>query len=195
MIEPKLAAPGAGIPFYAHIYNRLITKPFTIKNISWEECESAFTAAHKKLKAELSPLSEKEATTRILVPPQPGLEDSSRFWSAAMTARHIVVTARPIEKIIVALSRHEKLDLIVDVAKVKPELDKNSPDAIQEFFEMGDTILERLRQNVKDRNSSETHRHPWFGGLTSKGWLWLLGRHSFIHLRQVREIKKGLSKG
>ena len=48
--------------------------------------------------------SEPELTEAVLVPPQIGLEDSSRFYSYAMVLEHLTIIGNAIGRIVVELS-------------------------------------------------------------------------------------------
>lgn len=192
MTQPQLDKPGAGIPLGQKLYGRFILLPFKVRPLTWEACESQFSIAHNKVRNELASFPRERLSQQVLVPPQVGLEDSSRYWSAALTARHLTIVGSGIERIIAALTHRLPIDLIVDTAKVKPEEQRNDADALPEYFGFGDDFLHRLSQKIGDRSSKATHPHPWFGPMTAKDWMWLMGAHTFIHLKQLRGIRKGL---
>jgi uncharacterized damage-inducible protein DinB len=156
-------------------------------------CESHFRAAHRKVAEVWHEFPADRLTERVLVPPQRGLEDSSRFWSAAMTARHLTIVGSNIEQVIATLSRGEKFSVAADTAKMKPEDERNDAGAIAEYLAFADGVLDRLQESVRDRDSRALHTHPWFGPMTAKDWLWLLGTHTALHLQQLRNIRRGLA--
>jgi hypothetical protein len=61
-----------------------------------------------------------------------------------------------------------------------------------EYFAFAAGVLKGIDAKAGDRRSATTLPHPWFGQLNARGWLWLLGAHTRVHLRQVREIRKGM---
>lgn len=192
-IIQKLDKPGAGIPLPAKLFLRAYVKPFVVQKASWAECEQTFLMAHGKLKREFEGLSSEAYSKKVLVPKQRGLEDSSRYWSVAMTARHLTIVGQAIEQVIINLSKNNGENKFVDTAMVKPEDSHNNFAAITEYIQFADSFVERIQKNVQDRTSKLTHLHPWFGPLNAKGWMWIMGMHSLIHLKQIKNIKKGLT--
>ncbi|MGZ3690691.1 MAG: hypothetical protein ACXVAX_04270, partial [Pseudobdellovibrio sp.] len=93
---PKLAPPGAGVPFYHRLLMRFFVGPFVAKKTPWNVSEQNFHKISGRILKEIENLSEKQLTTKVLVPPQMGLEDSSRFWSIAMALEHMVIVGEAI---------------------------------------------------------------------------------------------------
>lgn len=193
-IQASLAPPGAGIPLPMRYVLRWFVKPIRIRRSSVATCERQLRSAHRRVAQELAAFPPGLLTRRVLVAPQMGLEDSSRFWSAAMVARHLTIVGSEIEPLIVALSRGQTTDKVADTAKVKPEQNRNEPAAIAEYLAFGDGIADRLIRDVSDWDSPSKHEHPWFGMMTAKDWFWLLGMHTGLHLRQMRSIREGLGE-
>lgn len=188
--DPFLAPPGAGIPLLQRLALRYLVKPLQLRSMTFDEAERLWLAANKKLTKELADIPRFDLTTRVLVPPQRGLEDSSRFWSVAMTARHLTIVGAGIEQLIVALSEGRTDLPVADTASVKPELERNRPDALDEYLAFSADFHTRVRSAVADRNAPATHDHPWFGALNLRQWYWLMSAHTAIHRRQIREICK-----
>lgn len=193
-IQASLAPPGAGIPMPMRYVLRWFVKPIRIRRSSVEACERQLRSAHRRVAQELADFPPDLVTRRVLVAPQMGLEDSSRFWSAAMLARHLTIVGSEIEGLIGALSRGRTIDKVADTAKVKPEQDRNEPAAIAEYLAFGDGLADRLIRDVTHWESPAKHEHPWFGMMTAKDWFWLLGMHTGLHLRQLRGIRAGLGE-
>lgn len=193
-LAPKLAPPGAGIPVHQVWINKYLVKPLIMRKFSWESCETQFQKLHHLLVKEFDDVTEAQQLQQILVPPQMGLEDSSRFWSMAMTTRHLTIVGSAMENTIVALSHGHQIDRKVDTAKVKPELEKNDLQCVIEYKAFADGVISRLQNKVQNKNSSTVLAHPWFGDMYAKDWLWLMGIHTSIHLKQIRAIKKGIAE-
>lgn len=189
---PKLAPPGAGIPLPQRLVLKFVVRPLVIRRTPWEVSLKRFTRLHQKLKQEWAALDDATLTTPALVPPQRGLEDSSRYWSIALTARHLTIVGELMEKVIIELSHGRVFDKKVGTADVKPETDHNSRSSIEEYVKFADGVVERLTRSVGDQESPLVHEHPWFGDLRARDWLWVLAIHTSLHLRQIREIKKAL---
>jgi hypothetical protein len=190
----KLKDPGVGPPWIARAFNRWLIKPLVIRRAAWPTSIITLDKAQAKLERQLKMFSPEEAIERVLVPPQTGLEDSSRYWSAALTARHLTIVGTAIESAIIELSHNRLPKQKADTAKVKPELELNEFDSIVKFLEFSKDQSKRIESKVAHRDSQVKHAHPWFGEMTAKDWLWLLGVHSLIHLRQLNNIKMGLQK-
>ncbi len=187
-IERSLGKPGAGIPLPARLAIRYLLKPLVIRKVPWQTCAVLADKASGKFLAELDRVPPDLAIKRVLVPKQAGLEDSSRYWSAAMTARHLVIVGENIEKIILSLSHGQRFPVVADTAKVKPEVEKNDIDALKVYAVFAQSVVKRIEASVGDRNAPLTHDHPWFGPMTAKDWFWLLGRHTNIHTLQLKNI-------
>ena len=191
-IIAQLQKPGAGLPLPARILNFLYLKPFVIKRADWDISFQNIQIAQEKIKIELMGLRDEALTKRVLIPPQIGLEDSSRYWSVAMTTRHLTIVGTHMQKAIIELSQGIDRTGVIGTAEVKPEEEKNRADSAKEFILFADSVLEKIKSSVKNQNSKATARHPWFGPLNCKDWMWVFAAHNFIHLKQIRKIKQGL---
>ncbi len=191
-IQASLGAPGAGIPFYERWMGRFLLKPLVLGRTPWDVSEKRFQKFHESFKRELALFPAGKLTERVLVPPQRGLEDSSRFWSAAMCARHLFIVGTQMEDLIVKLSRHESVIGVASTAAVKPEVTHNAPESVNEYIAFGDSLIDRLRASVDDRESTQKFSHPWFGPMRAKEWMSIFGLHTSIHLHQLRAIRDGL---
>jgi hypothetical protein len=129
---------------------------------------------------------------RVLVPPQKGLEDSSRYWSAAMCARHLTIVGGEVEEMIRRLTRGEVINRVADTAAVKPELSQNDPASVSQYHAFGDALFQRLRASAGDFDASATFDHPWFGAMTAREWAALYSIHTYVHLEQLKAIRAGL---
>ncbi len=192
-IQASLAPPGAGIPLLNRWLGRFLLKPLVMRRTPWEVSEARFQSVHEKFKRELALFQPQSLTERVLVPPMQGLEDSSRYWSAAMCARHLTIVGKEMEALIAKLTHEEGIHRVADTAAVKPELGKNDPSAIQEYFDFGDSLIQRIQASVGSRNARATFAHPWFGPMTAKEWMALLSMHTRVHLQQLRAIRGGLA--
>jgi len=192
-IQASLAAPGAGIPFYERWMGRFLLKPLIMRRTPWDVSETRFQKIHEKFKRDLAKVPADRLTERVLVLPQSGLEDSSRFWSAAMCSRHLFIVGTQMEQVVVKLSRREPINRQASTAAVKPEVAHNTPDSVNEYITFGDSLIDRLRASVDDRESSQTFSHPWFGPMRAKEWMFLFSAHTSVHLQQLRAILDEIS--
>lgn len=166
--------------------------PFIAKNAPPEMSAKSFNIVYKKILEEVKGLSEQQLNQKALVPPQLGLEDSSRYWSIAMTLDHLLIVGKQIENGVIELSNGRTIPIKVDIAKVKPTEKNSATDVKNEFEAFVIESPRRIAEGAKNWNSKVTHFHPWFGSFSLKGWYWLLGAHGGIHLKQIRTIKKQL---
>lgn len=192
-IISKLGKPGAGLPFLEGLVVRWYLGPFVSARSDWEDNKRKFEKTTQSLLKLIEGLDDRQLATRILVPPQQGLEDSSRYWSAAMLFEHLVIVGESVKGGIIALSRGIVPDVKVDTGKVKPSGDPSPAEIIEKYKKFSSTVLSDIDSGVKDRNSKAVLNHPWLGPINCRQWHWLLAMHQGIHLRQLREIVKGLN--
>lgn len=191
-IQSRLAPPGAGIPLPAKLFLTWVMRPFVVHRSYWKENAERYANAHRKLAEFLKSVDEPMSIRRALVSPMRGLEDSSRYWSIAMTCRHLTIVGRQIEGAMKVLSMGQQPNAKADTAAVKPESELNHYSSIGEYLSFAESFIANLNDNVKNPDSKVTFKHPWFGPLNVNGWLWLMGTHTGIHTRQIREIRRNL---
>lgn len=185
-----LDKPGAGIAWYKKLVLRLYVLPFVGRKTSFAQAKLNFTKITEKILLEIESLSDQQMQTQILVKPIQGLEDSSRFWSIAMTLEHLFIVGTKVMNGISALQRNQLPLEVADTAKVKPLGQMRVSDAITLFKQFAVVTFPSIPESICKH--SLKYAHPWFGPMTAKEWYWLLGMHQGIHLKQIREIKKGL---
>jgi hypothetical protein len=190
--KPKLAAAGAGIPWYQLLMLRFIVSPFVAAKTDWSVSEKRFKKITTKILKEIDGLTDAQLTTKVLVPPQMGLEDSSRYWSIAMALEHLVIVGKVISVGIRELSSGRIPDYKPDTAAVKPFGTMAAQQARNEFTHFAVEEFPQLLPSLVNRHSNLKLNHPWFGGFKAQQWYWLLATHHALHLKQIREIKKGL---
>lgn len=190
--EPRLAAPGAGVPLPQRLIMRFIVKPFVAGRTSWEDSEATFHKVNKKILNAMEGLTDAQLNTRILVPPQTGLEDSSRYWSIKMVLEHLLIVSGQMMHLIPNLTEGIIPTEVADTAKVKPKDEISLSEITSRFNKLITTDFERMNSLIIKRSSNSKFRHPWFGAMTAKQWYWLLAMHHGLHLKQIREIKKRL---
>jgi uncharacterized damage-inducible protein DinB len=188
--EPALGRPGAGVSSIETFTLRTLARPLT-SLIPWSTGLRAFQKEGDRILAAVANRPSSALTTRVLVPRQLALEDSSRFWSAAMVARHLMVTGEKIARIIVCLGRGEMCSEPINIADVKP--DPETPVSV--FVEYCDFLAQfgrTMREDVVNRRSLLTHPHPWSGQMTAHQWLMLAAMHQRIHRAQLERILRKL---
>lgn len=193
-LEPKLAPPGAGIPWPARVFLRLVVNPFVAGRESREVMRTRFEKVHARMSKEFLAIPEALRDQKVLVPSQRGLEDSSRYWSAAMVLEHLEIVGTAIATGLIEVANDRDPGLKPDTALVKPKGTLTAPETFARFEKFRAELLPMIDAQVKSFESRRTLTHPWFGPLTAKKWYWLLGIHGGIHLQQLRAIRSGLGR-
>lgn len=188
----QLEAPGAGVPFYDRILFKFVVAPLVAAKTPWETSTDRFHKVTQKILAEIDGLTEAQLTTRILVPPMKGLEDSSRYWSIAMALEHIVIVGSQMAQLIPALTNNIVPDAKADIAALKPLGKITGSESVQVFKKFARDEYALLNSSLSDKKSKTRFFHPWFGMMTAQQWYWLLSTHHYLHLQQIRAIKKRL---
>ncbi len=190
---PQLQAPGKGLPLFEGLLVRWVTGPLLPRMMSWEKTAAVFQKENVRILAMAESLRPEQLTERVLVPPQQGLEDSSRHWSAIMVLEHLLITHGAMKQFVVALSHGKAIDVVADVAKVKPTGEPAPEHVLADFKKMTAEIMTDIDGAVGDRKAKALHLHPWLGPLNAHGWRCLMAVHSSVHRRQMRNIVKTFS--
>jgi len=184
--EPVLDRPGAGVSGFTTFLMSRIGRP-VMSLLPWSKGLAMFEKEGERILTAASRRAPDELTIRIVVPPQAALEDSSRFWSAAMVARHLIISGEKIARIMLCLGKGEICYEPVNTAEVKPD-----PETRATVFDEYRTFLidfgRMVRDEIVNRHSLMTHPHPWSGQMTVHQWLFLAAMHQHIHRVQLRRI-------
>ena len=189
---PTLAPPGAGVPAYQRLTGKYILLPFYCWRLSWEGAVDLLEREARMLLDLGAGYAEEQLTRRILVPPQIGLEDSSRYWSYAMLLEHLVIMGRAVTEVIVELTHGRRRSTPVRTADLKPAGGQSAAAEIEEFDRLIESFRQRTLNETGDRDSVTRFQHPWFGPLTAKQWISFVPFHQRIHIRQARRILRSL---
>ena len=169
VVQPKLQAPGAGLPLPQMLLARLWLGPVASKRSSWERSRQTYEGLTAKIIERIEKTPPELRDRRVLIAPQIGLEDSSRYWSLNETAEHLVIVGKGVESIILRLAAEETSDLAVDTAKVKPQkAGRGGLDELKAFAPwLMKSLDQRLAQPGMNRESRVKHAHPWMGPFTA----------------------------
>ena len=194
--EPKLQAPGAGLPLSQKLFLKLWVGPIISKFSAKKKNRENYERLAQKIIEKVSKIPLEKRSIRVLVNPMPGLEDSSRFWSLNGVLEHLLIVSKSMEYVIVSLATGTIPEGKADVAKVKPK--NMETDALPEFKAYAPELMKRIDEKLESGKmnfeSSLTFHHPWFGEITARQWYWLLKAHQGIHYRQAKEIISQLEK-
>jgi len=192
-LNVKLEEPGAGLPKCQGLFLRYLGMPLLFSVISWQRAFDIYEREAQKIIDTAKQLSPEELNLPVLVAPMSGIEDSSRCWSVSQAIWHLRFVSEHIQKLMIALSHGQKVDLVVRIADVKPPV---SVDANE--HEMFERFVKRFRKetelHVADRYARSCHVHPWFGCLRPYQWAVMCMIHIVVHRRQVEAICNKLSK-
>lgn len=191
---PRLAPPGAGVPAYQRWAGKYLFLPFWRATLPPARVPDLMEKQGAELIGLGDGLPAPLLTRRVLVPPQIGLEDSSRFHSWAMVLEHLTIVGNDIVLILGDLTRGNVPPGVVRVENLKPRGRIDAPTAVEEYR----TMLLRVRQIVlnphSDWRSRARYVHPWFGPLGAKQWACFAPFHQAIHLKQARTIRRLLDR-
>ena len=192
--QPKLGAPGDGLPLFERLVARYYFLPVKSRQTTWEQSNFIFSHETDKILRLTAGLTLVQMQEPLLIPRIRGIEDSSRFWSPAMVMEHLMIVAPAMADVVVRLSRGEVPDVQVDTALVKPTGSFHGSADIESIRSaFASAMMQahlRVSQEVRDRGSRARLLHPWFGPLSAREWNWLLGSHQWVHRKQIQAILK-----
>ncbi len=188
LAEPKLAKPGAGLPFFEWAIAKYILLPRLFKNTNKENALRFFSAEADKIMAIASNVDLEKLSQRRLIPRLAGLEDSSRYWSVAMTLDHLIIVGDSMRKLILGLSAGGSNFKRVGTADVKPNINVDAATILSAFKEMTAHFVKDISATNIDAFPNSTHPHPWFGEQNATHWLTIASAHMRIHRQQVEAI-------
>ncbi len=191
---PKLQPPGAGLPWWERLVAKYLVFPRACRKRSWAGSAEQFQSEGAKVLELFDSLTAEQQTRRVLIRRFPGIEDSSRFWSAAMTLEHLVIVGSELRQVIVSLRSGVVPDRVARVEDVKP-LGSASPESVRSDFVslLGGVASAEVVESPMLPGPGQRFNHPWFGPIDGYQWHCLLGLHQGIHRRQIELIRQGLN--
>ncbi len=187
--EPKLSAPGAGLPRPELWAARAIFALHRWRN-DRADAESLIGAERDQLLSLTKGLPCESAARRVLIPRLSGLEDSSRYWSIFMTLEHVRIVNEVVTKTIALLAEGKSPEKVASTADVKPSPEVSA--SVVDAFPEGCERLIRLVATVPDLQTKKRYAHPWFGPLDAAAWHHMAGFHMRLHRRQILSIRERL---
>jgi hypothetical protein len=190
---PKLKAPGAGLPWWELLVARKLIFPRICRKLTWAAAARQFQEEGSRVLAVFDALPADRLGDRVLVRRFAGMEDSSRFWSAAMAVEHLNMVGSAIRRTIGSLRRGVVPNVTPRVADFKPRGEFAPADVRSEFVRMltGAAEAERTEPPILP-GAGPRYAHPWFGPIDAHQWHCLLAFHQGIHRKQIEAIRKGL---
>lgn len=191
--QNSLGKAGAGLSKVQALFLRYFGFPQLRLTLSWESALNIFESEGEKILKLVAQLDHEQLITRVLIPKTLGIEDNSRYYSAAMVLWHLIYVGEAIRDGVITLSRGEELDFTVKIENFKPFVEI-SPTIAEDYKNFLANYRSFLEKNVHDRRKNTYHSHPWFGPLNPHGWLVLSAVHQWIHRRQLQSIVNGLAE-
>jgi len=183
--EPKLSAPGAGLPLPELLIARGMVKWNRLIG-STQTFDRAFDTQREVIRSLIAHCTAESGATRVLIKRPLGLEDSSRYWSAWMTLDHLRIVNEGISAIYRALDAGIVPPRSTSTADVKPSL-KVGPEIVAAYEKSCDDWV-ATRESGRQEASKVRYAHPWFGPLDTIGWRFMIGTHLAIHRTQIERI-------
>jgi len=187
--EPRLDAPGAGLPFIELFIGRRL---FALKQLfgSRESFSAQFLRERDAIHRLVAACEASRRSERVLIPRLRGLEDSSRYWSVWMTLDHLRITNHIFAAVITSLAQGNAPKKKASTATVKP--DPAVTSAVEAAFDESCEHVLAAVAAVPDLRTTARYAHPWFGPLDAAGWHALAGGHMRIHRAQITTILAAL---
>ena len=173
---------------------RYLIFPAYCLTTSWDKALAASQAEGQKLIALAEALSADQLQQRVLIKVPMGIEDSSRYWSAAMVLEHLIEVGSRVAVGVVELTNGSTVTVKADIADVKPEGGKGN-EIVEDFRQFLDDYARMVTEDIGDRKSKSRHPHPWFGNLNAHQWVCLGAVHQSIHRKQMERIVAGMDRG
>ncbi len=189
--QANLAAPGAGLPRLQAFVLRHVLFPTFCRTTSWDKALGLFRREGERVAAAAESLTPEALQTRVLIRAPMGIEDSSRYWSAAMVLEHLIEVGSRIATGVDELTHGEAVSVKADIADVKPK-GQNDERIVSAYRVFLQDYQDKLVHQTENRNAQNTAPHPWFGDLTPQRWVCLGAIHQQIHRRQMDRIIGGL---
>lgn len=189
--QQTLGKAGAGLPKLHALFLRYVGFPLLRLFFSWERAYALFESEGELILKYAKTLNEEALFTKVLVPKIFGIEDNSRYYSAAMVLWHLTYVDRTIRDGILSLSRGENIDFTVKIATYKPFVEIGT-DVVGNFEEVLTNFRPTIESQIQKHNIANYHAHPWFGPLNPYGWLVMAALHQRVHRRQLEAILQDL---
>jgi hypothetical protein len=173
---------------------RYVLFPAYCRITSWDKAAAIFLTEGHRLIDLAKPLPPDVLQRRALVKPPFGIEKRARCWSAGMVLAHLIDVGTTVATVIVELSQGEPPAFEAEVSDVDPE-PLYGPQTFEDYDKFLGDYCGTLSEDVRDRRSKLTHKHPWLGELTAQRWGCFAALHQTFHRRQMERIVGQLERG
>ncbi len=190
---PQLDPPGAGLPPLEAWASRHVALPLARALLPWDAALAWFAREGARILDHARGMDNDSLICQVLISRVPGIEDSSRHWSAAMVLDHLMMVGNRIADGVESLARGDHVLEEVSIAAVKP-VPRGASGMLADFEAFLAAYLRRMGHPALNRRSRTTLVHPWFGPLDPRGWNLLGALHQHIHRRQLERIIAALGE-
>jgi len=159
--------------------------------LTWTTAEGLFQEEGARILALWDTLPPERLTERVLIRRFPGIEDSSRYWSAAMTVEHLNIVGTGIRHAIAVLRRGEVPTGPARIEDVKPKGEVEPTTVRAEFVQLLADFAS-VKEPPIPRGEGPRYTHPWFGLMDAYQWHCLVCVHQGLHRKQIEAIRVGL---
>ncbi len=187
--EPKLEAPGAGLPYPELLAARVLFHSQRML-ASRGKAQAVFQSEQEAIARLARACGPVKGGQRVLIPRLRGMEDSSRNWSVYMTLDHLRIVNFGCIEAIKSLARGQVPARVASTATVKPAVEVG--EEIIGQFEQGCELFRKTLEGIADLKTSVRYAHPWFGAIDAAGWHFMAGFHMRLHRKQIEAIVSGL---
>jgi len=179
---PRLAPPGAGLPWIEHQIARLL---FSIRCRRGDRDSflRTFREEQEKISSLVDSFPAAERGRRILISRAVGLEDSSRHYSAWMVLDHLRIVNNACVEIITQLTQGVEMSGAASTATVKP--DPAADSSVESLYKASCRDVIQTLESSGDLKTQLRFSHPWFGPLDAHGWASMVSMHMGIHRNQL----------
>lgn len=193
---PTLQPPGAGLPWWERLVAKYLIVPRTCRRLGWAGAAASFQDEGARVLAVWDALPPARLGERVLVRRLPGVEDSSRYWSAEMTVEHLVIVGTQLRGVVRSLRAGAVPAGAARVEDVKPT-GAGGPAAVRAAFArlLADAAADAATDPPVAPGVGPRFAHPWFGPFDAFQWHCMLAMHQGIHRRQLEAIRAALGAG
>lgn len=186
---PDLAKPGSGLPWWELVAARYVLFPLACRRLNWQSAARLYADEGAAILRRWDSLPAVRLGERVLIHRISGIEDSSRYWSVAMTVEHLNIVGSGIRALIDGLRRGDSNLPVARIEDVKPRGD-TPPAEVRYTFErlIAEVASAGTSELPMPRGTGPRAAHPWFGLLDAYQWQCLLALHQQIHRRQIEAI-------
>jgi len=183
------------VPWWQRLGGKYILLPAFSFRLSWDGSVELLERQGRRLVEMAGGRDEARLTERVLVPPQLGLDDSSRYYSYSMVLEHLTITGHGIARIVSDLTHLRRPAGEIRTAALKPSGELSVDEAAGGYQGMLSEFRRLTIDEAGDRDPPLRFEHPWFGPLDALRWMRFAPFHQTLHLKQARRILGMVSAG